>query len=233
MCPAPSGSDLPAELKENAPDSDESGAIILSPEERKQFLGKLAEFEIQLSALTEMQGNFVLAVLRDPTNFEKAARTAGFKNPAVAAHRLRHKPAVAAAIALGETIREDRTLLTSDRTLHEFAIIAFSDITDFRIDPSTGKVTVREGVPEYATRAISKIKFDSESWTDKDGEVHWRVKTELGMWNKNDALKMIAMYQKLLSGEGGANIILDNSRHVHMHQHQHNTWQVGDNKMTF
>jgi hypothetical protein len=233
MCPAPHEADLPPELKESEPDATESGAITLSPEQRKQFLGKLAEFELQLSALTEMQANFVLAVMRDPTNFEKAARTAGFKNAAVAAHRLKGKPAVAAAIALGEQLREDRTFLTTDRTLHEFAIIAFSDITDFTIDPANGKVTVREGVPEYATRAISKLKFDSESWTDKDGEVHWRVKTEIGLWNKNDALKMLAMYQKLLSGEAGASIVNDNSKHVHLHQHQHNTWQVGDKMVTF
>jgi hypothetical protein len=180
-----------------------------------------------------MQANYVLAVLRDPTNYEAAARTAGYKHASVAAAKLNKKPAVAACIALGENLREDRTMLTSDRTLHEFAIIAFSDITDFAIDPRTGKITTREGVPQYATRAISKVKFDCESWTDEDGHVHFRVKTELGLWNKNDALKMLAMYQKLLSGEAGANIINDNSKHVHLHQHQHNTWQVGDKMVTF
>jgi phage terminase small subunit len=225
-------SDLPAELKEDEPETSETAAITLSSEERKQFLGKLAEFEIQLSALTDMQGNFVLAVLRDPSNFEKAARTAGFKNPAVAAHRLRHKPAVAAAIALGENIREDRTLLTTDRTLHEFAIIAFSDITDFSVDKYDGTVSVRAGVPEYATRAISKVKWKHKTWTE-DGELHTQSEIELALWNKNDALKMLAMYQKLLSGENGANLLVDQSKHVHLHQHQHNTWQVGDQKVTF
>jgi phage terminase small subunit len=232
MSPAPQESDLPAELKEDGASDDATGPIVLSPEQRKQFLGKLAEFEIQLSALTEKRANFVLAVLRDPTNWEKAARTAGFKNASVEAARMRHAPDVMACIALGENIREDRTLLTSDRTMHEFAIIAFSDITDFRVDKYTGEVTVAPGVPEYATRAISKIKWKHKTWTE-DGELHTQSEIELGLWNKNDALKMIAMYQKLLSGEAGSGMVIDNSKHVHVHQHQHNTWQVGDNKLTF
>lgn len=232
MCPAPQEADLPPELKESPLDAPDSAPITLSPEQRKLYLGKLAEFEIQLSELTEMQANFVLAVLRDPTNFEKAARTAGFKNAAVAAHRLKNKPAVAACIALGENIREDRTMLTSDRTLHEFAIIAFSDITDFRVDAETGKIHVREGIPSYATRAISSVKWKHKTWTE-EGERFTQTETELRLWNKNDALKMLAMYQKLLSGEGGGNIVNDNSKHVHIHQHQHNTWQVGEQRLTF
>jgi hypothetical protein len=27
--------------------------------------------------------------------------------------------------------------------------------------------------------------------------------------------------------------MVDNSKHVHLHQHQHNTWQIGENKVTF
>jgi phage terminase small subunit len=232
MCPAPQEADLPPEMKESEPDASETGQLVLSPEQRKEFLGKLAEFEIQLSALPEMQANYVLAMLRDPTNYEAAARTAGYKHASVAAAKLNKKPAVAACIALGENLREDRTMLTSDRTLHEFAIIAFSDITDFRVDKYTGEITVREGVPQYATRAISKVKWKHKTWTE-DGELHTQSEIELGLWNKNDALKMLAMYQKLLSGEAGANIVNDNSKHVHLHQHQHNTWQVGDQKVTF
>jgi hypothetical protein len=231
MCPAPMESDLPAELKEHAPDDSASGQLILSPEQRQQYLGKLAEFQLRLEELPEMQANFVLAVLKDPSNFEAAARVAGYKHAGVLANRLKQKPQIAAAIALGEQLREDRTFLTSDRTLHEFAIIAFSDITDFTVGPG-GRVTVREGVPEYMTRAISSVKWDVTTWTEDD-ETHTRVKTEIKLWNKNDALKMLAMYQKLLSGENGINIVNDNSKHVHVHQHQHNTWQVGDQRLTF
>lgn len=232
MCPAPLESDLPPEMKELEPGAPDDAPIILSPEQRKLFLGKLAEFEIQLSALPEMQANFVLAVMRDPTNFEAAARAAGYKHAGVQATRLRHKPAVAACIALGENIREDRTMLTSDRTLHEFAIIAFSDITDFSVDKYDGTVSVREGVPSYATRAISSVKWKHKTWTE-DGELHTQTETEIKLWNKNDALKMLAMYQKLLSGEGGSNLLIDQSKHVHVHQHQHNTWQIGDKRVTF
>jgi hypothetical protein len=133
---------------------------------------------------------------------------------------------------MGENLREDRTFITSDRTLHEFAIIAFSDITDFTVDKYTGHIEVREGVPAYARRAISSVKWKHKTWTE-DGELHTQTETELKLWNKNDALKMLAMYQKLLSGENGGNLMVDNSKHVHLHQHQHNTWQIGENKVTF
>jgi phage terminase small subunit len=227
---------LPDQLMDDAlaePDEETRTQLILTADQRKEYLGKLADFEMKLSELPPMQAAFVLAVLRDPTNYTKAARVAGYKGPpAIAANKCLHKPAVAACIALGEQLREDRTMITNDRVLHEFAIIAFSDIVHFTVDPHTGHVTVKDGVPAYATRAISSIEFDTTSWTE-DGETHTRVKTKIKLWSKNDALKMLAMYQHLLSGENGANLVIDNSRHVHMHQHQHNTWAFGDQMITF
>lgn len=213
--------------------TQETGQIILTPDMRVAFLGRLAEFELQLAALTERQQAYVLAVLEDPTSYEAAARKAGFAHPSTEATRLRHKPRIAALIALGEQLREDRTFITSDRTLHELAIIAFSDIRDFRIERG-GRVATQDGVPLYATRAVSTVKWDETRWVDEDGIEHHRTKTEIRLWPKVDALKMIALYQKLLSGADGAGLtITDKSKHVHIHQHQNNTWAFGDNKITF
>jgi hypothetical protein len=217
----------------DAPPESETAQILLTPEQRKAFLGRLAEFEMLLGGMNDNHANFVLAVLADPSDYTKAARVAGYKFPNVEATRLLNKPHIAAAIALGEQLREDRTMVTSDRTLHEFAIIAFSDITNYVI--SEGKLTVREGIPAYMTRAVSAIEIDETAWTDEEGICHTRTKTKLRLWSKTDALKMLAMYQKLLSGEGGTNIGTQNvdARQVTIHQHQHNTWQIGDNKVTF
>jgi phage terminase small subunit len=222
--------DLHAGFVPKPPDED-SERMLLTPEQRKVYLGKLAEFEILLGSLTEMQANFALAVLRDPTNLTEAARVAGFRHPNIDHQRLIKKPKIAAVLALGEQLRQDRTLITTDRTLHEFAIVAFSDITDFSVDHK-GNVKVRDGVPEYHTRAISSVDFDTETWTDDEGTVHQRTKTKIRLWSKTDALRMIALYQKLLNADAGSNTtMIDNSKHVHVHQH--NTWQWGNDKITF
>lgn len=214
------------------PGDSDPGPYVLTPEQRTKFLGRLADFELRLGDLTEMQANFVLAVLGNPTNYTLAATRAGYKSPKQDAQNLLHNPRIAACIAAGEQLREDRTYLTSDRTMHEFAIIAFSDVNDFVVE--NGKLGTAEGVPAYATRAVSSVEWDEDRWLDEEGRWHTRTKTKLRLWNKVDALKMIAMYQRLLSGENGSNlggIAVDRS--VHIHQHQHNTWVVGDNKLTF
>lgn len=216
------------------PDDSEQKSLVLTAEERKAFLGKLTEFELALEALPPMQANFVLAYLADPTHDAKAGRAAGYSEKGLYAtvNKLKNKPAVANAIALGEQLREDRTHLTSSRTLHELAILAFSDITNYKVNPSTGDLSTREGIPGYATRAVQSIDWDVEVWTDDKGQVHSRTRTKVKLWNKNDALKMIAVYQRLLNPEA-ASTVIDNSKHLHLHEHQHNTWQFGDQKITF
>ena len=222
---------IPDEAPDVEPEPPQFGRLVLTAEQRKAYLGRLADFELKLAALPDMQAAFVLAVLSDPTNYTEAARVAGYRFPNITSQKLLNKPRIAACLAAGETLREDRTMLTSERTLHELAILAFSDITDFTVD-SKGKVHVKDGVPAYATRAISSIEYDMTSWVDKDGLEHFDVKTKIRLWSKNDALKMIAIYQKLLSDAAPA-VAVDQSQHVHIHQHQHNTWQFGDDKLTF
>lgn len=227
----PSEEELALALQEEPLGVDKE-QLSLTDEERRKYLGRLAEFEVKLAALAEKQANFVLAVLQDPTNYTQAARVAGYSHPAITANQLLKRPQVAALIALGEQLREDRTFLTSDRTLHEYAIIAFSDINDYEV--RGGSVVARAGVPAYATRAISSVELEETSWTEA-GETHTRRKVKVRLWSKIDALKMLALYQKLLSGEQGEHLgtNVDKSSHVHFHQHQHNTWDWGDKKMTF
>ena len=40
-------------------------------------------------------------------------------------------------------------------------IVAYSDVTDYRIDPATGWVEVRPGVPKEALRAVKSVKAKS------------------------------------------------------------------------
>lgn len=214
-----------------APEERDDHLIAMGSEERKAFLGKLVDFEMKLASLTDMQANFVLAVMRDPTSYTQAAKVAGFAHPNVACARLATKPKVADAIAAGMLLREDRTYVSGDRTLHELAILAFSDITNFVVDPDGG-VSVREGVPEYATRAISSVEYERTTG-GKEGAEWTKVRTKIRLWSKNDALRMLAIHQHLLAATTPGGVAVDNSKHVHLHQHQHNTWEIGGVRVTF
>lgn len=205
-------------------------AKLLTNLQRRAILGKLAEFELLLSRLTLRQQNFVLAYLNDPTNTYLAAKTAGYSESSARqeAGRLIRHPRIMACIAAGQLLREDRTMVTADRTLNELAIIAFSDVTDYEFDPTSHEVKTRPGVPSYALRAVSQVEF---TVTTREGEKETTTteKTKIKLWSKTDALRMLALYQKLLGTEGGGVVINDQS----VHNHQHNTWQFGDRKVQF
>lgn len=219
------------------PDDEVEGAseqLLLTDEQRKALLGKLAEFELALLSLAPKQQAFVCAYLADPTNGSKAARTAGYAEGSahVRASQLLNMPKIVAVIAMGQQLREDRTFITSDRILHELAIIAFSNIGDFFVS-SGGKIALKEGVPEYAMRAVSSAEF-TVTETEEDGKQTISYKTKIRLWSKPDALRMLAMYQKLLSGEGGTNLIInDNRGQTHTHQYQQNVWQWGSRQVKF
>lgn len=227
---------LPPGLRDVSDEADEENAqpLLLSPEARKELLGKLAEFELALLSLVPRQQAFVLAYLADPTNAAAAIRKAGYneQNPSTRAHKLMGQPKIAATIALGQSLREDRTFITSDRTLHELAIIAFSNIGDFEVGPG-GEVRTKPGVPEYALRAVSQAEYTVVT-TEQDERTTTVYKTKIKLWSKPDALRMLAMYQSLLSGQAGINLTLnDNRGQVHTHNYQHNEWQWGNRSVKF
>lgn len=237
--PALIGAGLPIDLAPDASEelSPETVQVMLRPEDRRRLLGRLAEFELKLLALNPNQQAFVMAYIMDPTDQTAAARKAGYseRRASATAVDLMKRPHVAAAIALGEQLREDRTMITSDRTLHEIAIIAFSDITDFKIGPG-GQIETKPGVPSYATRAIKSVEWTSIEREDEEGKPVITYKTKIALWPKDVALRMLAVYQKLLSGEGltvNATVNNDNRGQVHHHEHQHQTWQIGDLTLNF
>jgi hypothetical protein len=233
------GAGLPVDYKDDISEelSERGVQVMLRPEDRRRLLGRLAEFELMLLALNPLQQNFVMAFIMDPTDQTAAARKAGYseRRASATACDLMSKPHIAAAIALGEQLREDRTMITSDRTLHEIAIIAFSDITDFSIGPG-GSVRTKPGVPAYATRAIKSIEWTSIEREDEEGKPVITYKTKIALWPKDVALRMLAVYQKLLSGEGvtvNATVNNDNRGQTHHHEHQHQTWVIGDQTLNF
>lgn len=211
-------------------EEDEREQLMLSPAQRQQILGKLAEFEVMLLGLPDRERAFALAYIADPSVARNAALRAGIpeKTAHIQASKLLKKPRVAAVIAMGMNLREDRTMVTSDRTIHEAAIVAFSNLNDYIVHPATGEISVREGVPEYHVRAIQSAEFTmrEERYEDDAGkEIITRTyKTKVRLWNKNDALRMLMMYQKLLSA-GDVNINLNQQNNFHAH-----TWTWGDGR---
>lgn len=234
------GSGLPINVDgdgSEAPLTEDSVQVMLRPEDRRKLLGRLAEFELMLLALNPSQQAFVMAYVMDPTDGGAAARKAGYseRRASATACDLLKRPHVAAAVALGEQLREDRTMVTSDRTLHEIAIIAFSDITDFSVGPG-GSIKTKPGVPSYATRAIKTVEWTSVEREDEEGKPVITYKTKIGLWPKDVALRMLAVYQKLLSGDGtvvNATVNNDNRGQTHHHEHQHQSWQIGDLTLNF
>lgn len=228
----------PIEVTDDAGPDTDTVSMMLSPADRKRLLGRLAEFELLLLALPPLQQNFVMAYISDPSDQGAAARKAGYseRRCQATACDLMARPKVAAAIALGEQLREDRTMITSDRTLHEIAIIAHSDITHYEF--RGGEIRTKPGVPTYATRAIASVEW-TETEFEVDGKMRTQIKTKIRLWPKDAALRMLAVYQKLLSGEGGINLTQntvvnnDNRGQLHVHQHQNQTWKIGDRELTF
>jgi phage terminase small subunit len=211
--------------------SGESGArekVILTPQQRRELLGKLAEFEIALLNLPPREQAFVLAMIMDPRSKRGAALKAGVpeRSADVRAQKFLAMPRVAHAIALGNNVREDRTMVTSDRTIHEMAIIAFADVNMFEV--KNGNIGVRDGVPEYMTRAIQSVDLHEEEFRDAEGKVvRVERRMRLRLWSKTDTLRMLALYQKLISNALVGSVTIDN-RQLHINQ-----WKFGDRLVQF
>jgi phage terminase small subunit len=223
----------PAEIYQPGDSIDET-QMMLTPTKRKEIIGRLAEFEYQLAALSPLMQGFVLAYLQDPTNLSACARRAGYAEGSakVKASQLMADSRIQAVIALGQLLREDRTMVTAERTINELAIIAFSNIGDYEVRPGTNQVVTREGAPEYALRAVSQAEYTTTAKEDSDGNVTTTYKVKIKLWSKTDALRMLAMYQRLLQGDTGGTII-NNDNSTHVHKHDHHTWKIGDKELNF
>lgn len=225
---------LPVTEEEEVVSREAALPVLLDRNARQAFLGRLAEFEMKLVAMPDRMQAFCLAYIADPSNATAAARKAGYSTAscAIRASQLLVRRDVQALVSLGLQLREDRTMLTSDRTLNELAIIAFSSIGDYDIDPSSQQLRTRDGVPEYAMRAVASAEFSSTVRESEDGGTTTTYKTKIKLWPKTEALRLLAVYQKLLT-DGAPNVVVNNDNRGQTHNYQHNTWQIGDRTVVF
>lgn len=142
-------------------------------------------------ALTPRQSAFVAEYLVD-LNATQAAIRAGYsaKGADVTGSKLLVIPKVAAAVAEAKAARAEKTGITQERVLAELELLAFSDIDHYVIEDD-GRVTLAEGAPPAAKRAIASIKRKRREWSDGKGDGHTvEIDIELKFWDKPGNLKL-------------------------------------------
>ena len=136
--------------------------------------------------------------------------------------QLRSDPLVTAVIAQKMNERQDRTKVTQDRVLNELAIIGFSDVSHYDVDQDTGVLTVKDGVPQQAIRAISKVKNKVKT-VDDGVVVRTTRETDVKLWSKTKALADLAKYVGLF----------DAHPPDEPEPPPRQVWKIGDREITF
>lgn len=148
------------------------------------------------SGLPARRERFVAEYLRD-LNATQAAVRAGYSSKTAVhiGYQLLRVPEVRDAIDRGKRQLMESLQAEAFQVVRELAIIAFSDITTYRIDPATGEVSVPEGCEEE-TRALRLVRRRL-----KHGPGGAEAEVELALWDKLEALKLLGQYLGL--GQGG------------------------------
>ena len=140
------------------------------------------------SGLTDKQQRFCeLYVGEAKLNGSEAARMAGYSENsagAIASENLQ-KPEIQARIAELRATLSERTSISAEKVLREVALVAFSDHSEYEVDAS-GKLTLREGAPPEAIRAVGKLRFKR-----RVGDDYEETETEVGLWDKVAALRSL------------------------------------------
>jgi phage terminase small subunit len=114
------------------------------------------------SGLTLKQRLFVDHFLTH-LNATKAYRDAGFQADNFATARKRasellNHPDLSEYVRLRMHERAQRLAVTADRVLLELCVVAYARLTDYRINPDTGELEVKPGVPQEALGAVRVVK---------------------------------------------------------------------------
>jgi len=134
-------------------------------------------------------------------NPSRAAAAVGYKSTggvlSVVASKVLARPHVQAAIQRTLQARGERLEATAEHTIREIARVAFSDIGHY-FDEHENLKAVRQLSPG-ARAAIASIKVVKKNLTAGDHAVEYVH--ELKLWNKNQALELLAKHLGLIDGE--------------------------------
>jgi hypothetical protein len=87
--------------------------------------------------------------------------------------------------------------LAPARVIQELACLGLSNVEHYVMDAS-GHLALAPDAPAFAMRAVSSVKHKRRTFTDQDGNQTVELELEFRLWSKNDALKTLAQYHKLL-----------------------------------
>lgn len=142
--------------------------------------------------LSARQQAFVDEVLVDD-DLEQAAIRAGY-DPGTIKETLREllfEPMVVSAIAVAKSQRASRVKTTQDSVLHEMSLLALSCVEHYVIDDK-GQVTLADGAPTGAMRAIQSIKRKVRVHHGKGEDPGYtEYDIELKLWDKPTPLKLM------------------------------------------
>lgn len=145
-------------------------------------------------ALTARQQQFVAEYLID-LNATKAAIRAGYaaKTARVIGYENLTKPYIAEAIEAAMKARSERTEVTQDRVLAEYAKLAFLDPRRF-YNESGGLIPVHE-LPADVAAALSGMEVTVErAGKDEDGKQEFADVTKIKFADKKGALDSVARH---------------------------------------
>ena len=139
--------------------------------------------------ITQRQQRFIEEFQVDH-NATQAAIRAGYSPRSANAlgPRLAQKPQIASAIKAAQDASCERVHITTDATLYELSLVAFSDIANYMVDVQ-GMLTVAPGVSLDALRALAHGSVKVQR--SPDG---LSASVDIRLWNKLDALKMIGTH---------------------------------------
>jgi phage terminase small subunit len=165
----------------------------------------IGELEERFAREYAVDLNATQAYLRIRPNVKEAsARVEGCK--------LLAKPNVQELIARLKREQFARLEITADKVLRELALVAFSDVGHYQVDPATGRLTIVEGELPERRRAVQTVKHRTVH-TGEGDRARVEYYTELRLWDKLGALVKLGEHLRLFKPDEGAKgrteVILD------------------------
>lgn len=131
----------------------------------------------KVNGMTEKAEVFVREFTID-WNKKRAAEVAGYKFPAVAAHKLLQNPEVQKAIRKIQKKNEEKAVLTRERIIQELSNYAMFDFKD--LEGAGGQFLVVKSldeIPPHVRRCVTEVEV--KEWVDKDGEPQRVIKCKV------------------------------------------------------
>lgn len=144
--------------------------------------------EWSAGALSAKQHRFFVEFLACD-NATEAARRADYKHAEVVGPRLLGHPAIAAKVKAAQGRAAAKAGITKERVLRELELLSFSDAASHYRADENGNVSLADGAPEGALRAIASIKRRWSTVGSGDSAIT-TCDVEIKLWDKVAPLKI-------------------------------------------